>query len=215
MSLAELDTIITQLNSQPAPSFAPARLAFVKSLAQRAQGEHQANAVLVAKALSHAQQYQHDLNAKTKQDKKAKAKTKKITSNNLAKLSSLTQSINTQAVAKPSNTPKSVDDILQQQETEARKVFEPNGRKKDHYQELQSMKEFRESMKHFNIDAIIARAINDGPESPGPLNPQMLAIKSLTHMRDLSPSYLRRFASYTETLLWLEKAGSKLKKRKK
>jgi len=67
------------------------------------------------------------------------------------------------------------------------------------------MKQLRESMKHLNIDKIIARAINEGPENPGPLNPQMLAIKSLINMRDLSPSYLRRFASYIETLLWLEK----------
>jgi hypothetical protein len=75
---------------------------------------------------------------------------------------------------------------------------------------MQSMKHFRQSMKHFNIDQVIARAINQGPENPGPLNPQMLAIKSLTQMRDLSPMYLRRFAAQIETLLWLEKNAAKL-----
>ena len=81
--------------------------------------------------------------------------------------------------------------------------------------ELQSMKVFRESMKHFNIDKVIARAIDQGPENPGPLNPQMLAIKSLSQMRDLSPSYLRRFAAYIETLLWLEKNSARFDSRKK
>lgn len=76
--------------------------------------------------------------------------------------------------------------------------------------ELQSMKVFRESVKHVNIDKIIDRAINDEPANPGPHNPHMLAIKSLTQMRELSPEYLRRFASYIETLLWLEKNATKL-----
>lgn len=81
--------------------------------------------------------------------------------------------------------------------------------------ELQSMKVFRESIKHVNIDRIIDRAINDYPENPGPHNPHMLAIKSLTQMQQLSPHYLRRFASYIETLLWLEKNATKLSEVKK
>lgn len=81
--------------------------------------------------------------------------------------------------------------------------------------EMQSMKAFRESMKYFNIDKIIDRAIDDLPANPGPHNPHMLAIKSLTQMRELSPQYLRRFAAYIETLLWLEKNAAKLSDVKK
>ena len=44
------------------------------------------------------------------------------------------------------------------------------------------------------------------PQNPGPLNPQMLAIKSLSTMRELSPDYLNRFVSYVDTLLWLERS---------
>jgi len=76
--------------------------------------------------------------------------------------------------------------------------------------ELQSMKHYREAMKYHNIDQLVNRAINEGPENPGPLNPQMLAIKSLSQMRDCSAQYSRRFATYIDTLLWLEKAGNKL-----
>jgi len=76
--------------------------------------------------------------------------------------------------------------------------------------ELQSMKRHREATKYHNIDQLVNRAINEGPENPGPLNPQMLAIKSLSKMRDCSEQYSRRFATYIDTLLWLEKAGAKL-----
>ncbi len=113
----------------------------------------------------------------------------------------------------------SIDDILFQQEQSALvaagDIPLDNADGSGEQLVMQSMKQFRESMKHFNIDRIIARAIDQGPENPGPLNPQMLAIRSLTHMRDLSPPYLRRFASYIETLLWLEKNASKLARKNK
>jgi len=122
------------------------------------------------------------------------------------------------AAGQKSAQPKSLDEILHQQEQAARlaigcaqlKVNEsPDGRF-----ELQSMKGFREAKKYFNIDKIITRAINDYPENAGPHNPHMLAIKSLMHMRDLSPQYLRRFAGYAETILWLEKNSVKLNRKK-
>lgn len=76
--------------------------------------------------------------------------------------------------------------------------------------ELRSMRMFRQSIKHADIDKVIARAINECPENPGPHNPHMLAIKSLTQLRELSPSYLRRFAGYIEVVQWLDKCATKL-----
>ena len=55
----------------------------------------------------------------------------------------------------------------------------------------------------------MAQAIAQGPESPGPLNPQMLMIRSLTTLRDFSPAYSNRFVSYLDTLLWLDEVGEK------
>jgi len=80
--------------------------------------------------------------------------------------------------------------------------------------ELQSMKHFRESMKYVNVDKTIERAINDFPANAGPHNPHMLAITALTRMQELSPEYLRRFAAYIETILWLEKNEVKLNRKK-
>jgi len=129
---------------------------------------------------------------------------------NLAELRELIKDIN-ESVEFEKNTVEqlSIDDIFFQQEQSALAIAGhiPHDNVDGSGEQLvmQSMKQLRESMKHLKIDKIIARAINEGPENPGPLNPQMLAIKSLINMRDLSPSYLRRFASYIETLLWLEK----------
>ena len=80
--------------------------------------------------------------------------------------------------------------------------------------QLQSLKTARESMRFFNLDRSIERAIEDFPENAGPHNPHMLAITSLMNMRDLSPQYLRRFAGYIETVLWLEKNETKLNRKK-
>lgn len=117
------------------------------------------------------------------------------------------------------NTERSFDDILNQQVNDLSASSETlqeqsHALNNDAPEELQSMKAFRESMKYFNIDKVIERAINDLPANPGPHNPHMLAIKSLTQMRELSPQYLRRFAAYIETLLWLEKNANKLSKPK-
>ena len=136
---------------------------------------------------------------------------------NIEVLRELTKSINLQ-VDQSDGTDEdqtmTFDKVLYQQEQSARQVQRdsvPSSSDGSGEQlVMQSMKHFRQSMKHFNIDKIITRAIDEGPENPGPLNPQMLAIRSLTQMRDLSPTYLRRFAGQIETLLWLERNASKL-----
>ncbi|MBQ0758665.1 MAG: DUF2894 domain-containing protein, partial [Zhongshania sp.] len=56
------------------------------------------------------------------------------------------------------------------------------------------------------IERRVEIAIQQGPESPGPLNPQMLALKSLTAMRDLSPLYLNRYVNYLDALFWIDNA---------
>jgi len=138
----------------------------------------------------------------------------------LKDLTELTQSINATAQAESeADKQLTFDELLQQQEQTTLEELggdltnkrEGSPANSDSGQlELQSMKHYREAMKYHNIDQLVNRAINEGPENPGPLNPQMLAIKSLSKMRDCSEQYSRRFASYIDTLLWLEKAGSKL-----
>ena len=115
------------------------------------------------------------------------------------------------------NLPSSLDEVLLQQELNARKkagLSSALENTQTQRPQLQSMKGIRESMKYFNLDRMIIDAIEKEPENAGPHNPHMLAIKSLIKMKDLSPQYLRRFAGYIETVLWLEKNAVKLNRKK-
>ncbi|MEH6608727.1 MAG: DUF2894 domain-containing protein [Halioglobus sp.] len=75
--------------------------------------------------------------------------------------------------------------------------------------ELRSSRQLRESMLKRRVDKMIAQAIASMPDDPGPLNPQMLAIRSLTTLGDLSPAYLSRFVPYIETLHCLEQVDDR------
>lgn len=63
--------------------------------------------------------------------------------------------------------------------------------------------EFRESLLQRQSERRMARALRDGPDSPGPLNSQALIIKSLALMQALSPAYAHRFVAYMDSLLVL------------
>ncbi|MFT6102450.1 MAG: hypothetical protein ACJA2B_000892 [Candidatus Endobugula sp.] len=54
------------------------------------------------------------------------------------------------------------------------------------------------------IDHFIDNALNETPENPGPLNPEILAVRLLKQINELSPEYISRYVGYFETLQWLE-----------
>lgn len=113
-------------------------------------------------------------------------------------------------------TPTTFDEVLQHElasllrelgedELPARAASAPSRVK-----ELTAVRGFRESWLKRIFDKRVAQAIREGPENPGPLNPDMLLVKSLSAMRALSPHYLYRYLAWLDTLLWLEKAGETL-----
>ena len=75
-------------------------------------------------------------------------------------------------------------------------------------QPLKASQTMRAHLQRRAAEKRIDLAIAEGPESPGPLNPQMLAIKALTIMRDISPQYLNRYVSYLDTLFWVEQLAT-------
>ncbi len=112
------------------------------------------------------------------------------------------------------------DEFLRQQENVAAwsisdstsgSITDGDSSRNSNFAELKSSRLFKESRIKHNTEKLFSQAIEDSPENPGPLNPQMLAIRSLTTMRDLSPQYLSRFISYLDTLLWLEATDPKSK----
>ena len=77
--------------------------------------------------------------------------------------------------------------------------------------ELRSAQRFRETWERLGAEEAVVKATHRAPENAGPLNSHMLVLRTLALMRELSPHYLRRFLSHTETLLWLEQAQGQLK----
>lgn len=135
----------------------------------------------------------------------------------LAILRDLTNSVNQQAEDSSGlEQTRSFDEMLDQQEQRERLAADyppvSDSNEGNVPIELLSTKKYLESIKRSNIDKAIDLAINATPKNPGPHNPQMLAIKSLSKIRNLSPQYARRFAAYIETLLWLEISSAKLNK---
>jgi hypothetical protein len=74
---------------------------------------------------------------------------------------------------------------------------------------LKSSRQMQLTQQRRSIVKRVELAIQQAPESPGPLNPQMLAIKALTSMRDVSPQYLSRYINYLDALFWLERAAER------
>ena len=77
--------------------------------------------------------------------------------------------------------------------------------------DLRSAQRFRETWERLGAEDAVVKATHRAPENAGPLNSHMLVLRTLGLMRELSPHYLRRFLSHTETLLWLEQAQGQLK----
>ncbi|MFT6389157.1 MAG: hypothetical protein ACJAUP_002547 [Cellvibrionaceae bacterium] len=73
---------------------------------------------------------------------------------------------------------------------------------------LKSSLAYQKFQNKMRVDNFIDIALSEIPETPGPLNPEMLAIRLLKNIRTISPEYLSRYVSYFETLQCLEKAGS-------
>ncbi|OPF65556.1 MULTISPECIES: DUF2894 domain-containing protein [Hydrogenophaga] len=77
--------------------------------------------------------------------------------------------------------------------------------------ELRSAQRFRETWERIGAEVQVQRALDRAPPNAGPLNPQRLMLETLARMGELSPHYLRRFLTHTETLLWLEQAHGVLR----
>lgn len=106
----------------------------------------------------------------------------------------------------------SFDEILRRQEAKVVQSFDPSpeseGAVSNAHRHVvpRSFHLFKEVWAEQYANVLVTHAIEERPENPGPLNGQMLATRSLSAMRNLSPGYLNRFVTYIETLLWLQQA---------
>ena len=82
--------------------------------------------------------------------------------------------------------------------------------------ELRALQQFRSTWARLHVDQQMTRSLAQAPANPGPLNSQLLVLRSLKLMRDISPGYLQCFLSQMDTLVWLNEAqggGAPLKSR--
>lgn len=106
----------------------------------------------------------------------------------------------------PEDSAQALDDEMRAMETAAQSnqlelAIHPTSVQR---KELKAVRRYRQIAAQQKTEAMVNRAVIARPDNPGPLNPHMLAIKSLTSMRDLSLPYLNRFVSYIETIMWLD-----------
>lgn len=102
------------------------------------------------------------------------------------------------------------DEFLQQQENNILQAMVGDSNEADTVALAPALTRANRYLRHRQLHSSATRlvdvAIEHGPENPGPLNPEMLSIKSLKLMRDLSPQYLNRFVAFIDSLLWIEES---------
>ena len=210
-TLASLTDKIAALRSANAQSLDPVRFQYLESLARRAGEQRQSVANILAGKLQQALDDYPTV---------VKVTPKRQPTSIESPLAALTQILAAQT-DRPDRSANglALDEYLRHQEAEVLAEFcstDPAEPPTSAHQVagrpptgLESARLFRQHQAALSVESLVNKALLEKPESPGPLNPQMLAIKALTNMRDLSPHYLRRFVTYMDTLLWIEQASPK------
>lgn len=70
--------------------------------------------------------------------------------------------------------------------------------------ELHALSRARSTWTRLRVDQQISRSLARVPDNPGPLNSQLLVLRTLKLMQEISPAYLQGFMVQMETLLWLD-----------
>lgn len=216
MPLAELQATLAALQGQ-CPQFDPPRLRGVESLLERAQQQRPSvQAPLLRRAASMLADYRRDCEQFSEQPSRlagvlATHRQQLATRRGGAAsaLRALQAQLNrdTPDDAASDGASSPISALLRQQEFSllgASQSHAPDKATSEPPKELRALRQLRSRQRHQDIEQRIDQAIQNAPQDPGPLNPQMLAIRSLTNMRERSPAYLKQFVGYLDTLLWLE-----------
>jgi hypothetical protein len=74
--------------------------------------------------------------------------------------------------------------------------------------ELKALGYFRNTWSKLNVDRQLTHSLAELPKNAGPLNSQLLVLRSLELMREVSPAYLQRFMTYVDALHCLDQVNS-------
>ncbi len=108
--------------------------------------------------------------------------------------------------------PTGLELLLQQQEQQALAAIVAAGSEVsmaagDGLRELRAARYFRKAQARHNAARLLAEAVESGPQNSGPLNPELLAIRTLEALRGLSPEYVQHMVSYINTVLRLKNSA--------
>jgi hypothetical protein len=76
------------------------------------------------------------------------------------------------------------------------------------FAEKPRIQQLKKQLRQISVQQQVTQAIAHAPQNAGPINSQMLVLRSLGLMHEASPDYLDRFMGYVNTLLYLDEAGA-------
>ncbi|WP_372796621.1 DUF2894 domain-containing protein [Litorivivens sp.] len=128
-------------------------------------------------------------------------------------LAELVDSLRQDAVQAAAPVLSKLDQQLQDQNTrllgEALPTPVPDDAPQPEADGLRAAQKFRHTQQRHAKRKTVEFALERRPENPGPLNPQMLAVKILSEIQAVSPAYLERYVSFMDALVTLEKSTNK------
>jgi len=214
----ELLSSLSRLRDEPAGRFDPVRFRFIEAMAQKAEGQREAVArLLEEKSSQELATYLSDFRRSAVRESPVgdavHGRSTKV-DGAAGALASLTREIQQRRGHDEPAGAESFEDELRRREREMMRSLvdmdleSGEGGDASAAGELSVMRYFREARARRGTEQLVHQVIREKPENPGPLNAQALMIRTISRMRELSPSYANRFIDYMDTLLWLEQAGA-------
>ncbi|MDX1802840.1 MAG: DUF2894 domain-containing protein, partial [Alcanivorax sp.] len=107
--------------------------------------------------------------------------------------------------ARPDLQQSPLEALLRQQEDAA--LGESARPASDDGNQLHALQALQGTRARLHSRQRIQQALASQPDEAGPLNSHRQVTRALQTLQDISPAYLKRFANYVDTLMWLEKAA--------
>lgn len=188
---AALHERLDALAAQGAAARAPLDWHFATVLAQRAQAETGAVQARLAERLSQAL-------ARLEAQLGSAAPSASPVASSASPLAALLEDM---GAAPPAPAPATVPNGRSPRATPAAPRHTPSPRP-----ELKSVGRMRKTLSRLKVRQQLSQALAQPPQHAGPINSQMLVLRSLALMQDISPEYLHRFMSHVDALMTLEDA---------
>ena len=220
-----LRSTLADLSNTDTARFDPVRFRYLLTLVKKAESQRSSVAMaLQSKAVKILEKYLDDYSESRETTVSAEPGGKGFLCCSSA-LAELNQEISTGRQSGPSARHSLLDEQWQQQEQHYLQSIAENKQAnaasctfvmaESNRSNSSAMHQLRKSLHQGHTLKRIQQTILEGPEAPGPLNPEGLIINSLSKMQGISAGYTLRLVDYLDSLLWLNQALNNQKRKKK